>query len=469
MATTSLWRVKGYIGKLILYAANPDKTTSNNSVETGHDDTDPEQALGDVLSYASRNDATESQQYVHGINCSFRNTKEDMLRVKRQFNKTGGVVAYHGYQSFTEGEVTPDMAHTIGIALADELWGEDFQVLVTTHLDKESHIHNHFVINTVSKNDGHKFHRTNKDYYRMREVSDRLCREHGLSVISKPADKGMNYAEWRAEQEGQQTIRGAIRAAIDTAVLGSTTKAEFLDAMDQMGFVIDQSGKYPKIKQVGNDRYVRFKSLGEGYDVDEIIERIYHNEKQMFPRIPEQEDPQQIFIGEKEPVAIMTFVPLYRCYKRALDLAVERPRTNRRIYFLVRQDTSSMRLYVDSAKLVTEHQLHTKEDVLRYKQQAMEQIDQFIKERQEARNALKRAQRSGDSDLYSHAKYNVSVLTRRLSKLRREVTTCDEVIERSQHVKDNLTRIEKEKFRGKENIQNEHVSRRGRPSREDES
>ena len=182
----------------------------------------------------------------------------------------------------------------------------------------------------------------------------------------------------------------------------------------------------------------------------------------MFPRIPEQEDPQQIFIGEKEPVAIMTFVPLYRCYKRALDLAVERPRTNRRIYFLVRQDTSSMRLYVDSAKLVTEHQLHTKEDVLRYKQQAMEQ-------RQEARNALKRAQRSGDSDLYSHAKYNVGVLTRRLSKLRREVTTCDEVIERSQHVKDNLTRIEQEKFRGKEKIQNEHISRRGRSSRENES
>ena len=79
----------------------------------------------------------------------------------------------------------------------------------------------------------------------MREESDRRCKEYGLSVIEHPQDKGMNYAEWRAEQEGQQTIRGTIRAAIDTAVRGSTTKAEFLDAMDQMGFVIDQSGKYP--------------------------------------------------------------------------------------------------------------------------------------------------------------------------------------------------------------------------------
>ena len=469
MATTSLWRVKGYIGKLILYAANPDKTTNDNSVETGHDDTDPEQALGDVLSYAGRNDATESQQYVHGINCSVVNTKEDMLKVKRQFNKTGGVVAYHGYQSFAEGEVTPDLAHTIGIALADELWGDDFQVLVTTHLDKESHIHNHFVINTVSKNDGHRFRRTNEDYRKMREVSDRLCREHGLSVVKKPAEKGKHYAECQAEQEGKPTLRSVIRAAIDTAILGSNTKAQFLDAMDQMGFVIDQSGKYPKIKQVGNERFVRFKSLGEGYDIEDIIKRIYQDHKPKFPRIPDQEDPRQIFEGEDAPVAIMTFVPLFRCYHRALDLATERPRTNRRIYFLIRQDTSSMRLYVDSARLVTQHNLHTKEDVLNYKQYAMDQIDQFIKERQDARNALKRAQRSGDTDLYSHAKYNIEVLTRRLSKLRREVTTCDEVIERSQHVKDNLTRIEQVKFRGKETIRDEHISRRGRSGRKNES
>jgi hypothetical protein len=303
----------------------------------------------------------------------------------------------------------------------------------------------------------------------MREVSDRLCREYGLSVVSRPAEKAKHYAEWKAEQDGQQTIRGAIRAAIDTAIRGSTTKAEFLEAMDQMGFVIDQRGKYPKIKQVGNERFVRFKSLGEGYSVEEIIDRIYRNERPMYPRIPEQEDQRQIFEGEDEPVAIMTFVPLFRCYHRALDVAIERPRTNRRIYFLVRQDTSSMRLYVDSARLVTQHNLHSKEDVLNYKRQAMDQIDRFIKERQDSRNAMKRAMRSCDSDLYNQAKYNIGVLTRKLSKFRREVTTCDEVIERSEHVRQNLSRIEQDKFRGKEVIRDEHVSRRRGTSREDES
>lgn len=245
------------------------------------------------------------------------------------------------------------------------------------------------------------------------------------------------------------TVRGAIRAAIDTAVRGSRTKAEFVDAMKQMGFVIDQSGKYPKIKQVGAERFVRFKSLGEGYDVPDILERIAENERQMFPRIPDQEDPKQVFEGEDEPVALMTFVPMFRCYNRALNLATERPRTNRRIYFLVRQDTSAMRLYVDSARLVYGHGLHTKEDVLAYKQYAMDEIDRFIKERQEARNAIKRAKRSGDTTLYSRAKYNVQLLTRRLAKLRREITTCDEVIERSEHVRENLRRIAENDFRGK--------------------
>ncbi len=461
MAVTKIWDIHGRIDKLINYVVNPDKTVDLEYSAAYH-------SIENVIEYDADAMKTEQHLYVTGINCDENNAVQEFMNTKRLWKRPGGIVAYHGYQSFAENEVDAKTAHDIGVELAKRLWGKRFQVVVTTHCNT-GHYHNHFALNSISYTDGKRYYDNKETYRLMREESDRLCKEYGLSVIEHPQDKGMNYAEWRAEQEGQQTIRGTIRAAIDTAVRGSTTKAEFLDAMDQMGFVIDQNGKYPKIKQVGNERFVRFKSLGEGYDVDEIIERIYRNEKQMFPRIPDQEDPQQIFAGEKEPVVIMTFVPLYRCYNRALDLAVERPRTNRRIYFLVRQDTSSMRLYVDSAKLVTEHQLHTKEDVLRYKQHAMEQIDQFIKERQEARNALKRAQRSGDSDLYNHAKYNIGVLTRRLSKLRREVTTCDEVIERSQHVKDNLTRIEQEKFRGKEKIQNEHISRRGRSSRENES
>ena len=463
MAVTSIWPIKGKVENVIQYAANPEKTTEEaaQAVSSLH-------AVDDVIEYAADQLKTEKLMYVSGIHCTLQNAVKKFNGDLNRFERRSDRVCYHAYQSFAENEVDAKTANDIGIELAKRLWGDKFRVIVATHCNT-GHYHNHFVICASSFVDGSRFDNNRKDYNRMREESDRLCKEYGLSVIEKPKDKGMNYGEWLAEQEGKPTLRSVIRAAIDTAILGSNTKAQFLDAMDQMGFVIDQSGKYPKIKQVGNERFVRFKSLGEGYDIEDIIKRIYQDHKPKFPRIPDQEDPRQIFEGEDEPVAIMTFVPLFRCYHRALNLATERPRTNRRIYFLIRQDTSSMRLYVDSARLVTQHNLHTKEDVLNYKQYAMDQIDQFIKERQDARNALKRAQRSGDTDLYSHAKYNIEVLTRRLSKLRREVTTCDEVIERSQHVKDNLTRIEQGKFRGKETIRDEHISRRGRSGRKNES
>ena len=438
MAVTKIWPVNDRFDKVLDYAANAKKTDAD--LEKLH-------ALDDVIDYAADGDKTEKCFYVDGINCLPENAKETFAATQKRWGKTTGKVAFHMYQSFAPGEVDAKTAHDIGVKLATELFGDRFEVIVATHLNT-GHLHNHIVLNAVSWKDGLRYNDCNATYALIREASDRLCREYGLSVIDHPQGKAKPYAEYKAEQDGKWTVRGAIRAAIDTAVRGSNTKAQFIDAMKQMGFVIDQSGKYPKIKQVGTERFVRFKSLGEGYDIEDIIERIFEDHKPMFPRIPDQEDPKQVFDGEKEPVALMTFVPLYRCYNRALILATERPKTNRRIYFLIRQDTSAMRLYVDSARLVSEHQLHSKEDVLAYRQHAMDEIDRFTKERQEARNAIKRAQRSGDTTLYSHAKYNVGVLTRRLAKLRREVTTCGEVIERSEHVRENLRRIAENDFRG---------------------
>ena len=468
MATTSLWRVKGYIGKLILYAVNPEKIVEKRTYKTGNNDTNPEQAVSDVLSYVVREDATNNMEYVHAINCGVNSAKRNMLRTKNRFGKSGGVVAYHGYQSFAEGEVTPDIAHSIGVALADELWGDDFQVIVATHIDKASHIHNHFVINTVSINDGHKFHRTKKDYYEMREVSDRLCKEYGLSVIEHPANKGMNYGEWQAGNNGGQTIRGAIREAIDMAVRASITPKQFLECMDELGFIIDQSGKHAKIKQVGNERFVRFKSLGPGYSIEDILERIYNNDRSIMPQFPEQENPSQVLEEEDESVSEMNYVSLFRSYNRALNIAAQRPMNNFRVYYLVRKDTSAMRLYTDSLDLVLDHNLKTGQDVIDYKAQAMGQIDEIRKKRNEMRNLLRRAQRAGNTVEADKAQFNIEAYSRELSKLRREVTTCDEVLKRSAQVRDNLKRIEQQKFRGKEEVANEHISGRGRSGRENE-
>ncbi len=129
------------------------------------------QGLSDVIDYAANSGKTQAvdeksdvlRSFVSGVNCHPSTARDEMIAVKKRFGKEDGTVAYHGYQSFAPGEATPEIAHEIGLKLAQRLWGDRYQVLVTTHLDKESHLHNHFVLNTVSFVDGIKYHRTAQD------------------------------------------------------------------------------------------------------------------------------------------------------------------------------------------------------------------------------------------------------------------------------------------------------------------
>ena len=171
MATTSIWRVKGWLGKVVIYVENPDKTSNPAFVEQKDLSDRQVQGLSDVIDYAANIEKTQAadeqsevlHSFVSGVNCHPSTARDEMIAVKKRFGKEDGTVAYHGYQSFAPGEATPEIAHEIGLKLAQRLWGDRYQVLVTTHLDKESHLHNHFVLNTVSFVDGIKYHRTAQD------------------------------------------------------------------------------------------------------------------------------------------------------------------------------------------------------------------------------------------------------------------------------------------------------------------
>ena len=269
MATTSIWAVKGWLGKVVLYIENPDKT-DNPKFYRQEELTDVQtQSLSDVIDYAVRAEKTtvtpddESamvvRQFISGINCLPSTARDEMLAVKKRFGKEDGVIAYHGYQSFAPGEATPELAHEIGVKLAQRLWGERYQVLVATHLDKENHLHNHFVLNTVSFVDGIKYHRTEKDYHDMRTVSDTLCREYNLSVIQRPqAGKSKHYGEWRAEQEQRPTWRGLIRSEIDELIRQSVTEKQFYYLLRQKGYEV-KFGKDISVRPPGKERFVRLQ------------------------------------------------------------------------------------------------------------------------------------------------------------------------------------------------------------------
>ena len=217
-----------------------------------------------------------------------------MMAVKRRFGKEGGTTAYHGYQSFAPGEATPEIAHEIAIKLAERLWGEKYQVVVATHLDRANHLHSHFVLNTVSFMDGKKFHRTAQAYRDMQIVSDELCREYGFSVVKQPEGKSKSYAEWQVEKAGRPTLRGSIRADIDRAIAASTTGRDFIRVMIEMGYELKtrakdgQPLKYPALKPPGAKGYFRFHKLGTGYSLDKIKNRILRNIQKQIP-FPEVE------------------------------------------------------------------------------------------------------------------------------------------------------------------------------------
>ena len=153
MAVTSIWRVKGWLGKVVVYVENPDKTTNPAYYEKKDMSEKECQGLGDVIAYAVNSTKTAQtvqeeevvERFVSGVNCHPATARMEMMAVKRRFGKEDGTVAYHGYQSFAPGEATPEIAHRIGVELAQRLWGDRYQVVVATHLDKENHLHNHFV------------------------------------------------------------------------------------------------------------------------------------------------------------------------------------------------------------------------------------------------------------------------------------------------------------------------------------
>ena len=153
MATTSLWHIKGRLTDVIDYIENPDKTRAES---------DELRDLFSVIDYVKRSDATSEGEYVTAINCMRETAFEQMIMTKKQFGKTEGYIAWHGYQSFRPGEVSPDECHQIGIEYAKEMWGDRFQIIVTTHLDKD-HLHNHFCFNSVSYRDGKKYNFSQKN------------------------------------------------------------------------------------------------------------------------------------------------------------------------------------------------------------------------------------------------------------------------------------------------------------------
>lgn len=201
----------------------------------------------------------------------------EMKNVKKQFFKTGGIECFHAIQSFAEKEVTPEQAHEIGIKLAEELWGDRFQVIVSTHLNTDN-IHTHFVLNSVSFLDGKRFCNTKKDYANMRKTTDRLCEDYGLSVL-KQEEKYNKYATSSLYKE-------LMKDSIDYAIENAKNYNEFIKILHDLDYIVTDKNNTLSIRRDPYKRNTRIeRQFGNKYSIENIYKRILETQP-LFPYTP---------------------------------------------------------------------------------------------------------------------------------------------------------------------------------------
>lgn len=243
MAVTKIKAIRGTLSKAIAYILNPEKTD--------------EKLLVSSYGCASETAARE-----------FEWTRK--IAEQKGMNPVR-IIARHVIQSFEIGEVTPELAHEIGKQFADEILGGKYEYVLTTHIDKD-HVHNHLIFNAVDFVNYHAYKSYKRIYYDMREVSDRLCKENGLSVIPPSQNKGMGYKEYTEAKRGT-SWKQKLKQTIDRLVITAKDYDDFLRLMQEAGYEI-KTGKYISFRAKGQERFTRSKTIGENYTEERIKERI---------------------------------------------------------------------------------------------------------------------------------------------------------------------------------------------------
>ncbi|OCZ54276.1 relaxase/mobilization nuclease domain-containing protein [Dehalobacter sp. TeCB1] len=458
MATTAIWDVKDRLDRVINYAANPGKTENLDFSSQNLQD------LQNVLEYAAREDKTEMQYYVTGINCDPSAAYKQMIQTKLQFQKKDGILAFHGYQSFAPGEATPETAHAIGVKLAQELWGGRFEVVVSTHLDKH-HLHNHFVLNSVSFADGKRYYDNKATYAQLRQASDRLCREYSLSVIeNQQEDRSEHYAEWKAGQEGKPTWRGLIREDVDKAISASMTFTQFIATLRKQGYEVKTGVKYIAVRPEGKDRFVRMKTLGDNYCEDAIKQRILQNRSPKRQEVIPEPKRRRIITGKstnrKKTRKLKGLQSLYFHYLYKMGILPKHTAFRKRTHFLLREDIRHLGELTAQTKLLCKHRIENIEQLLSHQSMVEQEMAGLAADRKSLYHLLRRCY---DSEQIAEYKQQIAAFSKKLSLLRKEVRLCTGILSRSEAMKEILSQIRiDEKEQRREEKEHEQRSRSGR-------
>ena len=227
--------------------------------------------LKKALDYIENPDKTDDKLFVSSYGCSYETADIEFQMLLDQAFKKGGNLAHHLIQTFEPGETTPEQAHEIGRQLADEVLGGKYPYVITTHIDK-GHLHNHIIFCAVDMANQRKYISNRQSYAYIRRTNDRLCKEHGLSVVKPGKDKGKTYAEWDAQKKGE-SWKAKLKTAIDAAIPQAKDFDGLLRLMEAQGYEIKR-GKFISFRAPGQERFTRCNTLGEDYTEEAITRRI---------------------------------------------------------------------------------------------------------------------------------------------------------------------------------------------------
>lgn len=456
MATTAIWDVKDSLKRVLDYASNPEKTKDADMNEFLYS------GLESVISYTTQDKKTHQQLYVSTLNCDVDTMYEEMMLVKRQFGKTDSILAFHGYQSFDPGEVSAETAHQIGLELADELWGERFQVLVTTHIDKE-HYHNHFVINSVSFFDGLRYYDNLANYKKMRLASDKLCKKYKLSVIKNPKKRKYHYAEWKAEKEGKPTWRSIIKKDVDEAISKARTYNQFLANLKEMGYVVKSNVKHIAVKPPGKDRFVRLRSLSREqlYDEDSIRQRILKN-KLFVDKSEYSKQENTVSQKIKDTKQLKGFKALYYYYMYLMGVIPEKSASKQRVHFLFKEDLRYLDRITKEVTIMEQRNINTVSDLEQAKEKVERRLDTLIKERRCVYNKVRRCRKDKTKELLQR---DIASLSGEIKELRKEVRLYEGIKTRTTRMEQNIMKVKTESEEKEVMKEDEHRRRKRRSGR----
>lgn len=441
MATTSIWKVGKRLDKVIKYTTNPEKTEDKNYSESWYRD------LHNTVEYIKADFKTEKQFYVTGINCSEDNALEEMKETKKKFGKERGILAYHAFQSFAEGEVTPEQAHKIGIQLAEELWGDRFEVIVSTHLNTK-HIHNHFVLNSVSFVDGKKYRDNRSTYAIMRRTSDEICRENNLSVIEeKPCGKlNIDYSKYYSSYLQRDDYHTLVKADVDFAIKQAYSYNNFEDILIDMGYTITiRAGKISLCKPPYKRNIRITRAFGEEYSMDNIEERIMSNTS-YIPLLAKSKIKR--YKGKNRKSIRYDRGSLYRLYLYYCYMFKVFPKNNRiKLSENMKKEVRKMEQMSNEIKFICRNKIKSTDELFSYKKNLVEELNNQMKERCKLRRNREKCQNSEERQKICN---EILVVSDKINYLKKEVKLCEDVRKRNITMKENIREIEEEKLKGKE-------------------